>query len=124
MRDRGKGSGLDRMRHAATELIGFPRTLAAAAVWSFQNGLQFSGSDATLVQPRVCLTSADFRVGVRMWSSSAGQDALPGTHHTDDLAGSLGLLCARGASFEETFGEDSPLATSMPATPASDRGAA
>jgi hypothetical protein len=42
MRDRGKGSGLDRMRHAATELIGFPRTLAAAAVWSFQNGLQFS----------------------------------------------------------------------------------
>ena len=36
MRDRGKGSGLDRMRHAATELIGFPRTLAAAAVWSLQ----------------------------------------------------------------------------------------
>ena len=31
-----KGSGLDRMRHAATELIGFPTTLAAAAVWSFK----------------------------------------------------------------------------------------
>ena len=40
------------------------------------------------------------------------------THHTDDLAGSLGLPCVRGASLEETLGEDSPLATSMPATPA------
>src|ERR1700722_1277780 len=40
--------------------------------------------------------------------------------HTDDLAGSLGLSCVRGASLEETLGEDSPLATSMPATPATE----
>src|SRR5271166_1694645 len=33
-------------------------------------------------------------------------------------AGSLGLSCVRGASLEETVDEDSPLATSMPATPA------
>ena len=39
------------------------------------------------------------------------------TYHTDDLAGSLGLSCVRGASLEETLGENSPLATSMPATP-------
>ena len=42
------------------------------------------------------------------------------THHTDGLAGSLGLSCVRGASLEETLGEDSPLATSMPATPATE----
>src|ERR1700738_981342 len=42
------------------------------------------------------------------------------THHTDDLAGSLGLSCVRGASLEETLGENSPLATSMPATPATE----
>jgi hypothetical protein len=42
------------------------------------------------------------------------------THHTDDLAGSLGLSCVRGASLEETLGEDSSLATSMPATPATE----
>ncbi len=36
------------------------------------------------------------------------------------LAGSLGLSCVRGASLEETLGEDSPLSTSMPATPATD----
>jgi hypothetical protein len=39
------------------------------------------------------------------------------TRHTDDLARSLGLSCVRGASLEETLGENSPLATSMPATP-------
>jgi len=71
----------------------------------------------------VCLTSADFRVGAYTWALARTPSQGP-THHTDDLAGSLGLLCVRGASFEETFGEDSPLATSMLATPASDRGAA
>src|SRR5271165_1193125 len=35
-----------------------------------------------------------------------------------DLAGSLGMSCVRGASLEEPLGENSPLATSMPATPA------
>jgi hypothetical protein len=42
------------------------------------------------------------------------------THHTDDLAGSLGLSCVQGASLEQTLVEDSPLATSMPATPATE----
>jgi hypothetical protein len=42
------------------------------------------------------------------------------THDTDDLAEWLGLSCVRGASLEETLGEDSPLATSMPATPATE----
>jgi hypothetical protein len=36
----------------------------------------------------------------------------------DDLAGSLSLLCAWGTNLGETFGEDSPLATGVPATPA------
>ncbi len=53
-----------------------------------------------------------------MWSSSAGQDAR--ARHIDDLAGSLGPSCVRGASLEETLGEDSPLATSMPAIPATE----
>jgi hypothetical protein len=48
--------------------------------------------------------SADFRVGARMWSSSARQEALRGhaTHHTDDLAGSLGLSCVRSARRDVT----------------------
>jgi hypothetical protein len=47
------------------------------------------------------------------------KDAPEGSaHHTDDLAGSLGLLCIWGANLGETFGEDSPLATGVPATPA------
>ena len=65
--------------------------------------------------------SADFHVAARMSSSSAGQDASEGTtHHTDDFAGSLGLSCVLGASLEETLGEDSPLATGVPATPATE----
>ena len=36
----------------------------------------------------------------------------------DDLAGSLGLLCVWGANLGERSGEDSPLANSVPATPA------
>jgi hypothetical protein len=36
----------------------------------------------------------------------------------DDLSGSLRLLCIWGANLGETFGEDSPLATVIPATPA------
>jgi hypothetical protein len=39
-------------------------------------------------------------------------------HRGDDLAGSLGLLCIWGANLGEAFGEDSPLATVVPATPA------
>ena len=39
-------------------------------------------------------------------------------HRGDDLAGSLGLLCIWGANLGETFGEDSPLATGIPAAPA------
>src|SRR5271154_5051461 len=39
-------------------------------------------------------------------------------HRGDDLAGSLGLLCIWAANLGETFGEDSPLATGVPATPA------
>jgi len=42
------------------------------------------------------------------------------THHTDDLAASLGLSRVRGANLEGTLGEDSPFATSMPATPATE----
>jgi len=39
-------------------------------------------------------------------------------HCGDNLAGSLGLLCVWGTNLGETFGEDSPLATGVPATPA------
>jgi hypothetical protein len=39
-------------------------------------------------------------------------------HRGDDLSGSLGLLCIWAANLGETFGEDSPLATGVPATPA------
>src|SRR5271166_1127034 len=65
--------------------------------------------------------SADSHVGARIWSSALARTPSQGTtHHTDDLAGSLGLSCVRAASLEETLGEDSPLATSMPATPATE----
>ena len=36
-------------------------------------------------------------------------------HRGDDLAGPLGLLCVWGTNLWETFGEDSPLATGIPA---------
>jgi hypothetical protein len=39
-------------------------------------------------------------------------------HRGDDLAGSLCLLHIWGANLGETFGEDSTLATGVPATPA------
>src|SRR5271165_2995242 len=63
--------------------------------------------------------SADFHGG-----GACGHQALAGTssegmpHRGDDLAGSLGLLCIWGANLGEAFGEDSPLATVVPATPA------
>ena len=82
---------------------------------------RIKGSDATLVQSRVCLTAPIFTS-----ARASGHQALAGTpsqcttHHTDDLAGSLGLSCVLGASLEEMLGEDSPLATSMPATPATE----
>jgi hypothetical protein len=40
------------------------------------------------------------------------------THHTDCLAGSLGLSCLRGASLDETIGEDHRFAPIMPTAPA------
>jgi hypothetical protein len=45
------------------------------------------------------------------------------TPHTDDLAGSLGLLCVWGANLGETFGEESPLRNQRSGN-ASDPGAA
>ena len=79
-------------------------------------GLLIKGSDATLVQSRVCLTAPIFTSACACGDQSADQDALPGHDtHTDDLAGSFGLSCVRGANLEKTLGEDSPLATSMPA---------
>ena len=61
-----------------------------------------------------------FHVGARMWASSAGQTP-PGHEHTTSMKNSLdrlGLSCVWGARLEETLDEDSPLATCMPATPA------
>ena len=79
------------------------------------------GSDATLVQSRVCLTAPIFTSARACGHQALARTPSQGTtHHTDDLAGSLGLSCVRGASLEETLGEDSPLATSMPATPATE----
>jgi DNA-binding transcriptional LysR family regulator len=79
------------------------------------------GSDATLVQSRVCLAAPIFTsaraCGYQALARTPSQDT---THHAGDLAGSLDLSCVRGASLEETLGEDSPFATSMPATPATE----
>jgi len=73
----------------------------------------------------VCLTAPIFASArTRGHQALAGTPSQGTTHHTDDLAGSFGLSCVRGASLEKTFGEDSPLATSMPETPTSERGAA
>src|SRR5260370_28307259 len=77
-----------------------------------------SGCDATLVQSRVGLTAPIFTSARACGHQALARTPSQGTtHHTDDLAGSLGLSCVRGASVEETLGENSPLATSMPATP-------
>src|SRR5271165_655003 len=79
------------------------------------------GSDATLVQSRVCLTVSIFRSARACGDQALARTPWQGaTQHTDDLAGSLGLSCVRGASLEQTLVEDSPLATSMPATPATE----
>jgi len=70
----------------------------------------------------VCLTAPIFTSARACGHQALARTPSQGTtHHTDDLAGSL---CVLGASLEEMLGEDSPLATSMPATPASDRGEA
>ena len=50
----------------------------------------------------------------------AGTSSQGATHHSDNLIGSLGLSCVRGANLEGTFGKDSPLATGIAATPATD----
>jgi hypothetical protein len=82
--------------------------------------------DADLGQRRQVCRSFDLpdqRIRADRHPESAHQ-ALAGTssqgmpHRGDDLAGSLGLLCIWGANLGETFGEDSPLATGFPATPA------
>ena len=66
----------------------------------------------------MCLTAPIFRSARACGHQALARTPSQGTtHHTDDLAGSLGLSCVRGASVEETLGENSPLATSMPATP-------
>jgi hypothetical protein len=49
-----------------------------------------------------------------------GTSSQGATHHGDNLIGSLGLSCVRGANIEGTFGKDSPLATGIAATPATD----
>ena len=53
---------------------------------------------------------------------SAGQDALTRARHTTPMISLDRLVCrAYGAqALKRTFGEDSPLATSMPATPATE----
>src|ERR1700693_2594419 len=50
----------------------------------------------------------------------AGTSSQGATHHSDNLIGSLGLSCVRDANIEGTFGKDSPLATGIAATPATD----
>ena len=82
---------------------------------------RIKGSDATLVQSRVCLTAPIFTSARACGHQALARTPSQGTtHHTDDLAGSLGLSCVLGASLEEMLGEDSPLATSLPATPATE----
>ena len=76
-------------------------------------------SDATLVQSRVCLIAPIF-TSARMWLSSGGQDALARERHSTPMISLDRLSCVRGANLEETLGEDSPLATGMPATPATE----
>ena len=73
------------------------------------------------MQSRVCLTVSIFRSARACGGQALARTPWQGaTQHTDDLAGSLGLSCVRGASLEQTLVEDSPLATSMPATPATE----
>ena len=84
-------------------------------------GLRFKGSDATLVQSRACLTAPIFTSARACGHQTLAKTRSQGTtHHTDDLVGSLVLSCVLCASLEETLGEDSPLATSMPATSATE----
>jgi hypothetical protein len=72
------------------------------------------------VQSRVCLTAPIFTSARACGHQGLARTPYQGTtHHTENLAGSLGLSCVRGASLEEMLGEDS-LATSMPATPATE----
>jgi hypothetical protein len=42
------------------------------------------------------------------------------THHTGDLALSLSLSCVQAQALKKTLGEDSSLAHSVPATPATE----
>jgi hypothetical protein len=54
-------------------------------------------------------------LNIKRWPGTSSE-GMP--HRGDDLVGSLGLLCVWGTNLGETFGEDSPLATGIPATPA------
>ena len=65
--------------------------------------LRFNGSDATLVQSRVCLTAPVFTSARACGHQALARTPSEGTtHHTDDLAGSLGLSCVRSARREVT----------------------
>src|ERR1700732_336400 len=74
-------------------------------------------------QARRSFDLPDHRICADLHPEPAHQ-ALAGTssestpYYRDDLAGSLGLLCVWSANLGERFGEDSPLAHSVPATPA------
>ena len=55
------------------------------------------------MQSRVCLTAPIFTSARACGHQALARTPSQGTtHHTDDLAGSLGLSCVRGASLEET----------------------
>jgi hypothetical protein len=54
----------------------------------------------------------------QFWCNPGQADSQGLTHHVDDLTLSLALPCLRGASLEERLGQDSTLAASMPAIPA------
>ena len=74
-----------------------------------------------MVQSRACLTAPIFTSARACGHQALVRTPSQGTtHYAEDLAGPPGLSCARGASLEETLGEDSPLATSMPAIPATE----
>jgi len=85
----------------------------------------FTALNSVLTQlwcnPEWCLTAPISRRRAHVVNQSLARTPSQGTtHHADDLAGTLALSCVLGASLGETLGEDSPFATSMPATPATD----
>ena len=62
---------------------------------------RFKGSDATLVQSRVCLTAPIFTSARACGHQALARTPSRGTtHHTNDPAGSVGLSCVRDASLK------------------------